>query len=177
MSASKLVPLALPALALLAACATAPYQPAQTVAAAPPPAPPPPSLTGALGAPLAPATTAPLSGSSAPVAAGAPMRMSAAEISTAFADNTAQGTTANGLPYAIFFTPDGTERFRQGDFTDIGTWRVLPDGRFCSSLTRLGGNAEECYVMYRSANTITFQRPDGVSVGNVNLLPGNPLDL
>jgi len=176
MSASKLMPLALPALALLAACATAPYPPAQTVAVVAPP-PPPPSLTGALGAPLAPATTTALSGSSVPVTPGAPMRMSAAEISTAFADNTAQGTTANGLPYAIFFTPDGTERFRQGDFTDIGTWRVLPDGRFCSSLTRLSGNAEECYVMYRSANTITFERRDGVSVGSINLLPGNPLSL
>jgi hypothetical protein len=111
------------------------------------------------------------------MAAGAPMRMSAPEITTAFANNTVQGVTADGRPYAAFFTADGTQRFREGDFTDVGTWRVLPDGRFCSALTRLGDNAEQCYVMYRSANTITFEQPDGVTVGSVNLLPGDPSNL
>lgn len=177
MRASKLLPLLIPALALLAGCETAPYHPGQAATAAPPPPPPAPVLTGALGAPLAPTAATPLSGSSVPMATGAPMRMSAPEITSAFTNNTAQGVTTNGQPYAAYFTADGTQRFREGDFTDVGTWRVLPDGRFCSALTRLSDNAEQCYIMYRSANTITFERPDGVTVGSVNLVPGDPLSL
>lgn len=172
---SKLLPL-LPALVLLAACEAAPYHPGHAVSAAPPP-PPPPNLTGALGTPLAPAATMPLAGSSVPVVPGAPMRLSADEIAAAFTNNTAQGVAADGQPYAAYFTADGQERFRAGAFTDVGTWRVLPDGRFCSALTRLGGGGEECYIMYRSGNAITFQRPDGVTVGSVTVVAGDPLSL
>jgi hypothetical protein len=171
----------IPALALVAACAS-PERRAETPAATS--APPP--LTGALGAPFAPAplpTNAtsmplPLSGGStapAPVAMpGAPTRMSAAEIAAALSNNTAQGMTTEGASYALFFVGDGQERFRQGGFSDVGTWRVLPDGRFCSSLVRVSGDNQQCYIMYRNGQTITFQRPDGVTVGNVTVVPGNP---
>lgn len=170
-AASKLL-LLVPALALLAACESAPYHPGHAVSAAPPP---PPNLTGALGAPLAPAVTMPMAGSTVPP--GTPMRLSATEISTMLANNTAQGVTTDGQPYAAFFSADGQERFREGNFADAGSWRVLPDGRFCSLLPRLSGNAEECYIMYRSGNAITFQRPDGLTVGSVNVVPGNPLGI
>jgi hypothetical protein len=170
-AASKLLPL-LPALALLAACEPAPYHPGHAVSAAPPP-----NLTGALGTPLAPAATMPLAGSSVPVVPGAPLRLSAPEIAAAFTNNTAQGVSTNGSPYAAYFAADGQERFRSGDFSDVGTWRVLPDGRFCSTLTNLGSGAEQCYIMYRSGDTITFQRPDGITVGSVNIVAGDPLSL
>lgn len=170
---AKLLP-ALPALLLLAACEAAPYHPGHAVSAAPPP--PPPNMTGALGVPLAPAATMPMSGASMPVVPGAPMRLSAMDVSAAFANNTAQGYTTQGLPYAAYFAADGQERFREGGYSDTGTWRVLPDGRFCSSLHKFGGG-EECYIMYRSGNTISFQRADGVTVGSVSILAGDPLNL
>src|SRR6185437_864472 len=173
---SKLLPV-LPALVLLAACEAAPYHPGHAVSAAPPPPPPPPNMTGALGVPLAPAATMPMSGGSVPVVPGAPMRLSAADVSAAFANNTAQGYTTQGLPYAAYFAADGQERFREGGYSDTGTWRVLPDGRFCSSLSRFGGGGEECYIMYRSGNAISFQRADGVTVGSVRMLAGDPLNL
>lgn len=173
--------LLLPALALLAACADHDRRVATPAASSVPPSPPP--LTGALGAPIAPppddvagfagGTSAP-----APIAMpGAPMRMSASEIQAALANNSAQGVTTEGQPYALYFTGDGQERFRQGDYRDTGTWRVLPDGRFCSTLSRVSNNNQQCYVMYRNGQNITFERPDGVTVGSVTVTPGNPQSL
>jgi hypothetical protein len=163
-------------LALVAACNPHPYSHDTYATAAPPP---PPALPGALGVPLAPGQIAPLSGSTVPpgVAPTTPIRMSATDIGSTLVNNTAEGVTTNGLPYAAYFTPDGHERFREGNFTDIGTWRVTPDGRFCSALVQLSANTEECYVMYRVGNNVTFQRPNGTTVGNVTVVPGNPQGL
>lgn len=173
--------LLLPALALLAACASHESRVGTTPATAATSSPP--TLTGALGAPIAPppddaagfsgGTSAP-----APIAMpGAPMRMSANEIQAALANNSAQGVTTEGQPYTLYFTGDGQERFRQGDYRDSGTWRVLPDGRFCSALTRVSNNNQQCYIMYRNGQNITFERPDGVTVGSVTVTPGNPQSL
>lgn len=167
----KPVLLLLPVIAL-AACTRSYDQP---VAATQPP--PPPMLNGALGAPIAPET--PLAGSTTPPAGpiampNAPMRMSATDITSAFINNTAEGVTTNGVPYAAYFTADGRQRFKQGNFRDAGTWHVLPDGRFCSSLTQVSNGNQECYYMYRSGSAISFQRPDGVTVGNVTMVAGDP---
>ena len=163
----------LPALALLAACVPAPYQSGSgyqpdTTASAPPP-----DLSGALGAPVTAPLAPPLSGGSVPILPATPVRMSAPEIAATLANNTAQGYAANGLPYAVYFDAGGQERFREGTFSDAGTWRVLADGRFCSSLARLSGNVEQCYVLYRSGASVTFQRPNGVTLGSVTIVAGN----
>ena len=178
-AASNSVIMLLPVLALLAACEPAPYHPADTVAAVPPTTAVQlaPALTGALGAPLSPGATVPLAGSSVPVVPGTPLRMTASEVAATFTNNTAQGVTADGLSYAAYFAPTGQERFRQGAFADIGTWRVLPDGRFCTALVQLSGNIEQCYIMYRNGNNVTFQRADGVTVGSVSVVAGDPLNL
>ncbi|HJT07521.1 MAG TPA: hypothetical protein VJ747_11370 [Stellaceae bacterium] len=175
--------LLLPALALLAACASHETRVATPTARSQPPSSNSPVLTGALGAPIAPmppaagGNNAPqFSGTtSAPVAMpGAPTRMSANEITAALSNNTAEGVTTEGLPYEIYFSGDGQERFRQANFADNGTWRVLPDGRLCTSLTRVNDDTQQCYVMYKKGQTITFDSPEGVTVGNVTVVPGNP---
>ena len=176
--------LLLPALALLAACASHETRVATPAASSQPPAPSSPALTGALGAPIAPMPPAAganggtqFSGttSPAPVAMpGAPTRMSANEITAALSNNTAEGVTTEGLPYDIYFSGDGQERFRQANFADSGTWRVLPDGRLCTSLARVNDDTQQCYVMYKKGQTITFDSPEGVTVGNVTIVPGNP---
>ena len=171
MAAAKSLVLLVPAFALLAGCEPAPYHPGSAVSTAPPP----PALAGALGAPVATTIAPPLAGSTVPPSV--PVRMSSADIAATFSNNTAQGVTANGLPYAAYFAVNGQERFREGAFNDAGTWRVLPDGRFCSALVQLSSNIEQCYLMYRSANGVTFQQPDGVTVGTITVVPGNPLSL
>jgi hypothetical protein len=165
---SRRAVLALPVVAL-AACAPSGEAPVAAAASSP-------VLVGALGAPIAPLS----GGSTAPEPAGIPgdpLRMSATDIAAALANNTARGVTTNGQPYTMYFASDGQERFREGGFGDSGTWRVLPDGRFCSALSRVSNRHPECYLMYRSGSAIIFQRPDGVIVGSFTIVPGNPEDL
>lgn len=172
---SKLLVMLLPAVGLLAACASD-YP---TVVTLPPS---PPVENGALGAPIDPLAQRPLSGGTiapAPMAMpAAPMRLSANEIAAVLANNTAEGLNANGQPYAVYFAGTGQERFRQGSFTDAGSWRVMPDGRLCSSLAQLSASNQECYILYRTGvNNVAFQRPDGTTVGTVTVIPGNPQNL
>lgn len=180
---SRLVLLA--ALAALAACQSRETSVATPAASSVPPSAPRTPLTGALGAPIAPvppmpqaADGTPLSGDStapAPVAMpGMPTRMSASEITAALTDNTVRGVTTEGSPYTMYFAGDGREHFRHADMSDTGTWRVLPDGRFCSSLNHLSADTQQCYIMYRNGQSITFQTPEGVTVGDVTVVPGNP---
>ena len=175
--------LLLPALALLAACAPHETHVATPAATSVPPSPPP--LTGALGAPIAPVPPmgqasdgTPMSGGTtapAPVAMpGLPTRMSANEITAALSNNTVRGVTTEGSPYTVYFGGDGREHFTQAGFSDVGTWRVLPDGRFCSALARVSDDTQQCYIMYRDGQNITFQSPEGITVGNVSVVPGNP---
>jgi hypothetical protein len=135
---AKSLAVLLPAIALLTACySSSSYPPRSTVVEVPPSKTvvvAPPTLPGALGAPATTTTSPPLSGSSVPVMSSPPLRLSAGEVSAALAGNTAQGVSANGLPYAAYFSPGGEERFREGEFTDYGNWYVLPDGRLCSTL-------------------------------------------
>lgn len=157
------------------------------------------ATAGTLGGPPAypPSTVGALSGSStAPVVTGTqtqmmmpvqtpvmvpvqttPMRLSANEIIASMANNTATGAAANGSPYYAYFMANGQERFRQGDFRDTGAWRVLSDGRMCTQLPRVNNNVEQCYVLYRNGNVISFQYPDGTQGGNFSLLAGNPQGL
>jgi len=175
--------LLLPAVALLAACASHEARETTPTARSQPPSRSSPVLTGALGAPIAPMPSAGATGGTqfsgsttpAPVAMpGAPTRMSANEITAALSNNTAEGVTTEGLPYEIYFSGDGQERFRQANFADNGTWRVLPDGRLCTSLARVSDGTQQCYVVYKKDRTITFDSPEGVTVGNVTVVPGNP---
>jgi hypothetical protein len=163
----------LPAAAVLAAC-SAPPPPQTTVITTPPP----PVATGALGAPPAPA---PLSGSTLappPPVVGStrlvPRPLTPSETMAALAGNTAIGMTANGAPYQLYFTADGREHFRQGNFADAGTWRVLPDGQLCMRLPQVGSNAEECYLLAQYGNVLLYQRPDGLDQGSLRVVPGNP---
>jgi hypothetical protein len=163
----------LPAAALLAACSSPP--PPQTTVIT---TPPPPIVTGALGAPP---SAAPLSGSSlapVPPIAGSPRLvprpLTPSETMAALTGNTAIGTTATGVPYQLYFTADGRERFRQGNFADAGTWRVLPDGQLCMRMPQVSNNAEECYLLAQYGNLVLYQRPDGLEQGSLRIVPGNP---
>jgi hypothetical protein len=158
----------LPMLALVAACS---MNPPENTAIVPPPSP-------------AVTPTAPLAGTTVPpppaTTASTPVRLSSAQIMTMLANNTAIGVSQSGQPYAVYFTSDGRAHFRggpDGDVTDSGTWRVLPDGQLCSRLPRVSNGTEECYVLSHTGNVTLFHRPDGVAIGSFRVLPGNPENL
>jgi hypothetical protein len=161
----------LPALALLAACGGNP----RPIAAAPPP--PPPALSGAIVAPSG--STVVYSGSSvAPgVAPAGALRLSASDTLALLANNTAVGLTDAGVPYHVFFANNGVARFREETVADSGNCRVLPDGTVCSSLTRVSRGSESCYGLARYGDVIIYQRPDGVALGSIRVVAGNPQNL
>ena len=169
----------LPVFALMAACAPSPG----TYSTYDSPRTPSSPTAGALGAPGDPqmSSAGAFSGSSImPQAAPAPsipMRMSANEVLSSLPNNTASGYAANGMPYYVYFQPNGQERFREGDVYASGGWRVLADGRLCTQLGRVNGDVEQCYVLSHTGNLVTFQYPDGTQAGSFTLFAGNPQGL
>jgi hypothetical protein len=105
------------------------------------------------------------------------LRLTAAEVRVLIAGNTAAGIAANGQPYYAYFRPDGAVEFRQADLSDSGSWRVMPDGRICSTLTRINAGAEQCYSLYRNGTNVDYHRPDGNRVGTFTVEAGDPQNL
>jgi len=180
--------LAIAALLALGACASNDALPRNSQAAvptavvtAPPPVIPPQYVTagGIVTAPVASPPTAVVvangvSGSSV----GTPgSRLTAAEVRALMTGNTAAGVAANGQPYFAFFRRGGGVEFRQANLLDSGSWRILPDGRICSTLTRINSGAEECYSLYRNGTNVDFHRPDGNRIGTFTVEAGDPQNL
>lgn len=165
--------LTVPAACLLAGCSYLGLGRSQpNVAAAPPP--PPVATSGALIAPQGSPATAASGSSTAPVVApGSAIRLSANDSLALLSNNTAIGLTETGIPYTVYFAGDGAARFREETMADTGTWHVLPDGQVCSRLPRISG-AETCYILSRYGDVIMFQSPDGLAVGSVRIVAGNP---
>jgi hypothetical protein len=134
--------------------------------------------TGALGgAPAYAVASVAAAPAAVVVAPVAPYRMSAADVLASLTNNTASGIGTTGTAYYVYFLPDGRQRFRQGYFTDVGSWRVLPDGSFCTRLTQINAGAEQCYTLYRNGSGISFQYLNGAPAGSFTVLAGDPQGL
>ncbi len=151
-----------PALGLMAACSSnTPAYPPVSVA---PPAATVPATPSALDT-----GTSGIAGTTA-----RPLALTPTQIANTISNNTLTGIARNGVPYSIYFTSDGRQRFQQGNIRDAGTWHVTADGRFCWTFNKVSSGREECYVLYRSGDTITLQTPDGSASDTARLLTGNP---
>src|SRR5262249_26741427 len=104
-------------------------------------------------------------------------RLSSTELAALLSDNTVTGVSANGRPYYVYFVRDGRLKYRQDDYRDGGSWRLTPDGRLCSTLTRINAGVEAGYTLYRNGANFRFDRPDGNQVGTFAVLPGNQQNL
>jgi len=165
----------LPAIGALSGCGMLGHR----TAAVAPPAPPAATINGAMIAPTQAAPAPVYSGSSAApsVAQGAGLRLSASEALALLANNTAVGLTDAGVPYMVYFGNDGAAHFREDTLADTGTWRVLPDGEVCSELPSISRGAETCYALARYGDVILYQRPDGLALGSIRVVAGNPQNL
>lgn len=67
--------------------------------------------------------------------------LSADVIKQSFAGNSAE--FPNGL--VVYWAPDGTQRLSNpSGSTDVGTWRITPEGDFCGKWAKLRNGAEAC---------------------------------
>ncbi len=121
-------------------------------------------------------TYVPTQSASVTAVAALPPRLNSTEILGLMAGNTANGIASNGQPYYAWFTRDGRIRFRQGDFSDTGSWHVTTDNRLCSAMTRINTGIEQCYALYRDGTNIAFER-DGTRIGSFTVLSGDPMNL
>ena len=121
-------------------------------------------------------TYVPTQSASVAAVATLPPRLSSGEILTLLAGNTASGIAGNGQPYYVRFMRDGRIRFREGDFSDSGSWRVTTDSRLCSAMTRTNVGVEQCYSLYRDGTNIDFER-GGTRIGSFTVLSGDPMNL
>lgn len=143
---------------------------------------PQPQYVAANGVVMAPVVPQPttvvvangISGSSVPMPR---TRLTAIEVQTLMTGNTAAGIAANGQPYYAFFRRNGGVEFRQATIVDSGSWRVLPDGRICSTLTNINSGTEQCYALYRNGTNVDYDRPDGNRMGTFTVEAGNPQNL
>jgi hypothetical protein len=102
-----------------------------------------------------------------------PARLTALEIRTLIAGNTASGTTSSGKPYWLKFQSGGTVAYHEGDFGTSGSWRVGADS-LCSRFPNINNGTEECYTLYRTADgtNYVYERPDGNAIGSFTVSPG-----
>ncbi len=104
-----------------------------------------------------------------------PAQLNGSEILTLLTNNTASGVAGNGQPYYLYFIQDGRARFREPNFADSGSWRVVGD-RLCTSMTKTNVGVEQCYTLYRDGGNVAFER-DGVRLGTFTVLAGDPRNL
>ena len=175
----------LPALGLLAACSYL-RDPFVSAPPRPPPQPmplaqaPTPAINGAFLAPQGMVAAPVYSGSSSAAPAATPgtaIRLQASDTLALLANNTAVGLTDAGVPYLVYFANNGVAHFREENLVDSGTWRVLPDGTVCSRLPRVAQGAESCYSLSRYGDVILYHRPDGLAMGSIRVVSGNPQNL
>jgi glucose/arabinose dehydrogenase len=125
---------------------------------------------------MAPGVTyVPMQSASIVPGAGLPARLSGGEILSLMSDNTASGVATNGQLYYVYFLRDGRIRFREGEFRDTGSWRVVND-QLCSTMTKTNPGIEQCYTLNRDGTNVSYER-GGARIGSFTVLSGDPQNL
>ena len=104
-------------------------------------------------------------------------QLSAEQLRNMVTGNTSSGRMNNGVPYAVYYAADGTQKVRTGQgFRDVGEWRVTDDGELCGTWQNIGRSGEEtCLRGYREGDSVRFS--GGSSNSPVQFYRGNAAKL
>ena len=104
-------------------------------------------------------------------------QLTAEQMRTLVTGNTSSGRMKNGVPYAVFYAPDGTQKVRTAQgFRDAGEWRVTEAGELCGKWQNIGRSDDEtCLQGYRDGDSIRFI--GGSSTSPVQFYRGNAAKL
>jgi len=76
--------------------------------------------------------------------------------------------------YAAYYTPDGQIKGHSPWGSDVGTYRITDDSKFCSKYRTFRNGAETCQDIYQTGpDTYEAHLPDGTIVHSI-YAPGNP---
>jgi len=102
-----------------------------------------------------------------------PRGMSQSEFQDLLTGNTIVGEWS-GRPYRQFFEPDGDTYFlEKGSRPTYGSWRIDPDGRYCSKWPPFGGWT--CYRVERDGDALRWHTESG-DVNPATVLQGRQME-
>ncbi len=104
-------------------------------------------------------------------------QLNAEQMRTMVTGNTSSGRMNNGVPYAVYYAPNGTQKVRTGQgFRDVGEWRVTETGELCGKWKNIGRSGEEtCLQGYRDGDAVRIT--GGSSNSPVQFYRGNAANL
>ena len=105
--------------------------------------------------------------------------LSAASIEKMLADNTIEGTSAQGRPFIAYYKSDGTIHLKSltRNKSFKGTWRVVAPDKYCRTYPARGDGQEECRRWYKTRDGYRLVKSDGSHSSDVKVLTGNPRQL
>ena len=109
----------------------------------------------------------------------AQQQLNAAQIRALFAGNTLSGENELGYDVQVYMDPSGKMSGQSNNrYTDVGTWYVTDDGRYCRKWNNWRDGAEDCFTIRQAGPTSVrikaISRPyDGV----YRVIRGDPHDL
>jgi|SRR5579872_1216866 len=86
------------------------------------------------------------------------------QITSALSGRVTTGYQDSGSPYRITYQADGTQTLQSGKFFDTGKW-VVRGNQLCLTWNKKFSGQEQCYLVSRDGNTISYFHPDGSASG------------
>lgn len=106
------------------------------------------------------------------------VRMTAEQIVETHRGNSAEGVTALGQPFQVFFSPDGHSHAIVGETSDKLAYEITDDDRVCGAWTTWLSGEETCYTIYDEGDAgYRFYDQHGGFRGQYVIRDGNPFKL
>jgi hypothetical protein len=103
-------------------------------------------------------------------------QLSAAELRQRYAAGVTSYSSGSAGPrtFAGYYSPDGKIILHSPQMNDIGTYRIMDDGEFCTRYTTIRNGVETCQTMWQiDPNTVEGHLPNGAVI-QATSVPGNP---
>ena len=79
-----------------------------------------------------------------------------------------------GAPFNFFVAADGAQYATLTGKTEIGRWRITPEGEYCRTWFVWDNRWERCFTADREGETFTCYPKDGLGKQVFRRVPGNP---
>ncbi len=83
-------------------------------------------------------------------------------------------TSTGHQNYIAYIAPNGTITSKSGAIIDHDTWRIKPDGHFCTKYHVFNYGQEMCAVQYLSGNDVYAVQDGNLVNVSHKRVPGNP---
>ena len=103
-------------------------------------------------------------------------KLSAAQLGREVPGHSAIGRGDAIGDFAVYNEPNGSFRFKDEDVSDVGSYRITPDGQLCMKFDKAFNGNEYCYAVYKEGDTFRSVL-NGQVTTTYTMAPGNPRNL